>query len=150
VAGIAVLVGLQAWRPNLERAAEDPALSLFAQVEMPAHLRELFETSCADCHSQRTQWPWYAHVSPIGQWLVSHVEEGSQHFSLSRFGEYPARRQQKVFQEIAHEVESGAMPLPSYLWLHRAAMLSESERQSIVDWANTHEAAADGQRSDDD
>jgi hypothetical protein len=29
------------------------------------------------------------------------------------------------------------MPLPSYLWLHSDAKLSEAQIQSIVDWANT-------------
>jgi hypothetical protein len=150
VAPIAVALGLQAWRPNLERSVEDPAQSFFTQVDMPVDVRELLETSCADCHSQRTDWPWYAHIAPVGQWLVHHVEEGSQHFSLSRFGEYPPRRQQKIFHEIAHEVDSGAMPLRSYLWLHGDAKLSDAERQSLVDWAKAQAAARDGHGSDDD
>ena len=147
---IAVALGLQFWRPKLERAQEDPAQSFFARVPIPDELRDIVENSCADCHSQRTQWPWYAHITPVGQWLVSHVEEGSQHFSLSRFGEYPARRQQKIFHEIAHEVEAGAMPLPSYLWLHRGARLSDAQRLQLVEWAKSNAASTDGEETDED
>jgi hypothetical protein len=31
--------------------------------------RELADRACFDCHSNETEWPWYAGVAPVS-WLV--------------------------------------------------------------------------------
>jgi hypothetical protein len=38
--------------------------------------------------------------------------------------------------EICEVVEAGAMPLPSYLWIHRDAALSKAEGEMLCTWAN--------------
>ena len=38
--------------------------------------RDLMARACLDCHSNETNWPWYAYVAPVS-WLVAHdVQEG--------------------------------------------------------------------------
>jgi len=32
-------------------------------------------------------------------------------------------------------VREGGMPLPSYLWIHRDARLSEAEWKAVCDWS---------------
>ena len=30
----------------------------------------ILKRACQNCHSQRTEWPWYSHVAPMS-WLVA-------------------------------------------------------------------------------
>src|SRR5271165_2856359 len=40
-----------------------------SKLNMPPAVEALVMRSCADCHTPRTQWPWYANVPPVS-WLV--------------------------------------------------------------------------------
>jgi mono/diheme cytochrome c family protein len=89
--------------------------------------RQLFARACGDCHSNSTVWPWYGRVAPAS-WLVAHdVAEGRERLNVSEW-----QRPQKDAPKAAREVREGDMPLPSYLWLHSEARLSETERQALV------------------
>jgi hypothetical protein len=45
--------------------------------------RELAYRACMDCHSNETQWPWYAHIAPAS-WLVYYdVMRGREVLNLS-------------------------------------------------------------------
>lgn len=89
----------------------------------------LFDRACADCHSHRTVWPWYAHVAPIS-WLVTHdVEEGREHFNVSTWG----TQKHNEGDEAAEVVEEGEMPLAIYLPLHPEAKLSDAELKKLIE-----------------
>lgn len=90
--------------------------------------RVLFMRTCGDCHSHETQWPWYAKVAPVS-WLTVHdVEEGREHFNVSRFGVGG----EKDADEAVEMVESGEMPLWFYTPLHAEARLAPADRQALL------------------
>src|SRR6476620_1427609 len=37
---------------------------------------ELAQRACFDCHSNRTQWPWYSSLAPSSWRIQNHVDEG--------------------------------------------------------------------------
>jgi hypothetical protein len=65
-----------------------------------------------------------------------HVRNGKEKLNFSEFGAYSKRRQVSKLESIGKQIEGGAMPLPSYLLLHRNAALSPSEKQLLIIWAN--------------
>jgi hypothetical protein len=89
--------------------------------------RELARRACFDCHSNETRWPWYAHVAPIGWFLVSDVEEARGTFNLSDWhpGDISG-------QKAANRISSGEMPLPRYLMFHPVARLNETEKEQLI------------------
>ena len=90
--------------------------------------RETFFRACADCHSNETEWPWYAGVAPVS-WLVTRdVDEGRSEFNVSEWG-----RDEQHGDEAAEEVEEEKMPLWFYLPLHPEARLTEEERDAFVE-----------------
>jgi mono/diheme cytochrome c family protein len=91
---------------------------------------KLFQRACFDCHSNRTAWPWYAHVAPISWLLARDVNGGRQHLNFSEWSQ-----PQKHAKDIAREVQSGDMPPWFYLPMHPAAKLSDAEKQEITDGA---------------
>lgn len=48
--------------------------------------RELFFTSCFNCHSNETFWPWYSKIAPVSWLMQSDVDEGREHFNISMWG----------------------------------------------------------------
>ena len=128
-------LGLQAVRPARNLGAADGPQEVTHRYPVPADVRRLLVAACYDCHSNHTDYPWYANVQPVGWWLASHVTGGRDHLNFSDFGAYGARQAARRLDGIADQVDEGKMPLRSYLWLHPAARLTEAERTKIVDWA---------------
>ena len=46
----------------------------------------------------------------------------------------------RKLDEICDQVKSRLMPLPSYLWIHWGAKLSDDEIKILCDWANAENA----------
>lgn len=92
-----------------------------------ARTHELFTRSCADCHSNRTRWPWYSRVAPLSWLVASDVREAREHLNVSEWD-----RPQKDADEAAEEVREGEMPLKSYLVAHPEARLTDAERAELA------------------
>ncbi len=109
--------------------------AVVADFDGPAEVRAVLATSCYDCHSHETRWPWYSRVAPVS-WLVAHdVEEARDRLNFSQWGAYDAKRQAKLAEEMWEEVEEGAMPLKLYLLAHPDARLSEAAKATLRDWS---------------
>ena len=113
--------------------AENPPVE--GEVDAPPQVMAVLRTSCYDCHSHETVWPWYSHVVPA-KWLVrSHVVEGRGALNFSAWNGYDANRRGRKRDEVAEMVESGEMPLAGYVVLHKEAALTQAEAQLLVAWA---------------
>jgi hypothetical protein len=107
------------------------------ESEVPATeaVRSILRSSCYDCHSNESRWPWYAYVAPVS-WLVAYdVHEAREHMNFSTWERYDTKKQAKHLEEAWEEVEEGEMPLFFYLWLHPDAKLSDSDRTALHDWS---------------
>ena len=91
-----------------------------------AETRDLAVRACYDCHSNETVWPAYSYVAPISLIVGHHVEDGR---ALLNFSEWD---QPQHAHEIIDVVESGAMPLGSYLPLHPEADLTAAEKEALI------------------
>lgn len=100
----------------------------------PRAIQNILKRSCNDCHSNKTEYPWYAHIQPIAWWLGDHLEHGKKELNLSEFGTYNLRRKYKKLEEMYGEVKDGKMPLPSYTWIHKDAILTAEEKQLFLSW----------------
>jgi len=133
VAGVVVIQFFQIDRTNPPIFESE---TLEAAVSVPADISQIIGRSCNDCHSHKTIYPLYSHLQPSGWFLRDHVDDGRRHLNLSLFNTYDARKKVKKLEEICEQVESKEMPLPSYLWLHGDAVLSQSDAKALCDWAN--------------
>ena len=135
--GLALLfAGLQFVRPAKNQGTIDGPDFIGAKHPLPAGVRPVLQRACFDCHSNRTTYPWYAEVQPSGWWLASHVNEGKQHLNFSAFGSYSVKRQTRALDGVVDEITDRHMPLPSYTWAHRDAVLTPAEIKLLSDWAD--------------
>lgn len=129
------LIIIQFFRPtkNLGSDQEDQDISTIYKV--PDSVHQLLKSTCYDCHSNTTQYPWYAEIQPVAWWLDDHIQEGKKELNFNLFASYSPRRQYRKLEEIVEEVKEGEMPLDSYTWVHRDAKLTIEQRASITSWA---------------
>jgi hypothetical protein len=93
----------------------------------------ILDRSCADCHSDRTNWPWYSHVAPVS-WIISkHVTEARQMLDFSEWTARPVTPVERLL--ICNAVSNGRMPLPAYTAVHQDAKLSKLDVKTLCDWA---------------
>ena len=103
-------------------------------IDAPPEVMTVLRRSCFDCHSHETRWPWYSYVAPVSWWLADHVEEAREHLNFSDWPAYDFEEQDHAFGDIRDEVGEDAMPLKSYLILHRDARLSPEDKQLLLRW----------------
>jgi len=136
IALVIIFILIQFFRPekNLSGVAPHP---MSAKYPMSPDVANIFENACFNCHSNKTDYPWYANVQPVAWWLADHVKEGKQRLNFDDFTSRRIAFQNKKLEEIAEQVKEKEMPLPSYtyLGLHREAHLTDEQRSMIINWA---------------
>ncbi len=105
------------------------------RLMVPGSVEGILKTSCYDCHSNNTRYPWYANIQPMGWVLANHIKDGKDDLNFNEFGTYTKRRQFSKLKAIGSSVKEGTMPLPSYTLLHQDAILSKEEKTLVTDWA---------------
>ena len=139
IAGALLLV-IQVVRPAKSNPAVDEHKTIQASTALPTAVGAILDRSCNDCHSSKTQWPWYSNIAPASWYLVYDVNEGRKELSFSDWGSYDTRRTAKKLQEICEQLEKGKMPKWEYVLFHPAAKLSEADRRLFCDWAKQERA----------
>lgn len=136
-----VLVLIQFVRPEKNLSGENQH-NISTKYNVPPEVATLLEGACNDCHSNTTEYPWYANVQPLAWWLANHVEEGKEHLNFSTFTSRRVAVQQHKLEEIVEMVKEHEMPMPSYTWfgLHPEAKLTQEQRQTLTLWAQSQMA----------
>jgi len=134
---IVVLIGLQ-FIPKAKKnqSTEIQPMAIEIVHTVPDSVLAILKNSCFDCHSNNTNYPWYANIQPVSWWLNDHIIEGKDELNLSEFGSYSLMRQFYKFKEIEEQVEADEMPLQSYTIIHQNAALSATDKQQIAKWTS--------------
>jgi hypothetical protein len=131
-----VFVILQFFRPK-KNISDTPAINDITKVyTVPTNVMASLQTSCYDCHSNNTKYPWYSNIQPVAWWLADHIEEGKKEINFNEFASYSLRRQYRKFKEINDQLEEDEMPLKSYTIIHGDAKLSKEQKVQIYNWTN--------------
>ena len=120
---------------NINTRPEAIAKDISTVFPIPDSVKNILQTSCYDCHSNNTKYPWYAGIQPGAWWLNDHIEEGKKELNFNEFASFKIRRQYKKLEEIIKEVEEDEMPLSSYILIHTDAKLSSEHKKTLTNWA---------------
>ncbi len=131
-----VFIIIQFIRPAKNRSEGISNNDITKLYTVPADVQSILKTSCYDCHSNNTVYPWYSYIQPVAWWLNGHIKDGKKDLNFSEFASYRIRRQYKKLEEINELVKKDEMPLDSYLWIHKNAKLSDQQKLTIANWAN--------------
>jgi len=101
---------------------------------VPEDIQNILKTSCYDCHSNNTEYPWYNKIQPVSWFLEDHIKEGKEELNFSEFGAYSKRRQKTKLKSIISQIRDNEMPLEAYTLIHRDAKLSENNKKLVMEW----------------
>lgn len=119
-----------------------PAGAVDAALRAPAPVVAILNRSCIDCHSERTRWPWYAHIPPAS-WLIGRdVNHARSAMNLSRLGNGPGGSAAAVgvLSVVCKMIQSQHMPPLRYRLLHPNSGLNAGDKQALCGWATEQSA----------
>lgn len=132
---LAAFIVIQFFRPEKNRSQGISAADISNHYPVPDSIKKILEVACNDCHSNHTKYPWYAEIQPVAWWLDGHIKDGKKDLNFSEFGKYRIRRQYIKMEEVIELVKENAMPLASYTWIHKDAVLSDRQKYALTAWA---------------
>lgn len=100
----------------------------------PENVAKIIKTSCYDCHSNETIYPWYSNIQPVAWFLQNHIEEGRKHLNFSNFATYTPEKQAQKLGDAADEVAGGDMPMSSYTLIHTDAHLNMDQKSLVANY----------------
>ena len=141
---VAAFVGLQFW-PNTVRS--NPAVAKGRAVEerlrIPPDVSKLLNRSCGNCHSNRTEWPWYSRVAPFSWQVTKDVAEARSVMNFSDWQAGPgsnATLEMSWLTLMCSTVQARRMPPGRYLLLHPDARLNPGEVEAVCRWTRAESA----------
>lgn len=127
-------LAIQVFRPSRTNPEEIPGRALQSHVIWQPQIEGVWERACSDCHSNRTDWPWYSNIAPASWFVTQHVNHARDHLNVSEWQGYDPVEQIAHLNKMCDYVRIGKMPLASYTWIHRSALLSPEEKESLCTW----------------
>ncbi|NOX38354.1 MAG: heme-binding domain-containing protein [Calditrichaeota bacterium] len=104
-------------------------------IQVPEDVMTILRTSCYDCHSNETRWPWYSRIAPISWLIAEHVQDGRKHLNFSTWEQYDAKKKVHKMEDLIDVLKEGEMPLPSYLIMHSETRLTPEKTERLIQWA---------------
>ena len=131
--GIISFIAIQFFQPE-KNLSQDEKNHIFNNEQLPENVKEIFKTSCVDCHSNNTNYLWYHKIAPVS-WLVNKdVIEGKKELNFSEWGEMDNYDKIGAIEDIRQEVEQKTMPIKPYVLMHPKAKLTDEEVAVLTAW----------------
>lgn len=101
---------------------------------VPENIENKLKTSCYDCHSNHTHYPWYSKIQPVAMFLQNHVIDGKKELNFSEWDSLSVRRKKSKLKAIVNQIRDDEMPMSSYTIIHKNAKFSEVEKKEMIQW----------------
>lgn len=132
----AALVLMQFIKPE-KNISDGNTYHISTKYTVPDNVDKILKVACNDCHTNKTEYPWYANIQPVAWFLDHHVVDGKRHYNLSNFTKLPIAVQNHKLEETVEMIDKKEMPVSSYTYfgLHKGANLTDEEREVLMSWA---------------
>jgi hypothetical protein len=130
-----VFIALQFIQPAQNKNNPVLAIDISKTIPISDTVKATLKNACYDCHSNNTNYPWYAYIQPAGWLLRSHIAEAKDKLNFNEFGNYSPRQQISKLNGITNSIKDDIMPLSSYKLMHKKANLSANEKALLINWA---------------
>lgn len=135
VLGLIIFLLIQFYQPARNVSFEQDMPEDFTNVNaVPKNVATILRTSCYDCHSNNTEYPWYSYIQPVRMFMDNHIKEGKENLNFSEFGNYSERKQGNKLEQIVKQIKADEMPLASYTLIHKNAILTQENKKVLINW----------------
>ena len=132
---LVILIIIQFIHPARNNSTGDQANNIARAYNVPADVKTILIKACLDCHSNNTRYPWYSKIQPFDWWLTHHINEGKRELNFDEYTNRSIRYQYNKLEETQKQIKEGEMPLDSYTWIHKDAILTGQEKDALINWA---------------
>lgn len=129
---VALLVIIQFYPIDKSVPDYNPAGDFISVTQPSEEVEQILRTSCYDCHSFETRYPWYSSVAPVSWWMKDHINRAREELNFSKWSQYEIKKADHKLEEIVEEVEAHAMPISSYLIIHTEARLDPEKEKALL------------------
>ena len=102
---IGLLIVIQ-FIPQEKNLSDDQQFDISKKYEIPADVQVILKNACNDCHTNKSTYPWYSKIEPVGFWLNHHINDGKKHLNFSTFLQKPIAVQNHKLEEVIEQVEA--------------------------------------------
>jgi len=134
---VIVLVLIQFIHPTRNILKTHQPNNIANGYNMPTDVKAILNKACMDCHSNNTHYLWYFKIQPVDWWLTHHINKGKKQLNFDEYTNKPIRYQYHELEFLIDQVKKEKMPLASYTWVHKNAILNEQEKNTIINWAES-------------
>ena len=103
-------------------------------IQAPAEVKNILRTSCYNCHSNETKWPWYSNFAPISWMIINDVSDARNKLNFSTWNKISFEKKEELMKDIWDEVRQEDMPLTLYTFIHPEAKLDILQKNIIKKW----------------
>jgi hypothetical protein len=107
-----IFAAAQFVRPNRTNPPTDESRTIHERDSTETGLVAVLDRSCGDCHSNRTEWRWYARIAPVSWLMARGVKEGRNAVNFSEWAAYSPELQRQLLAASCQQVSAGQMPGP--------------------------------------
>lgn len=112
----------------------NPKIDKNIELNAPHDVMYILKRSCYDCHSYETKWPYYSNIAPISFVVASHVKDARSAINFSKWELIDSKTKVDRLKRAIQTVNNGMMALPSYVYAHKGAKLTKSEKEVLTSW----------------
>jgi hypothetical protein len=134
LAVLVLLIIIQFIHPSRNISSGEQPNYIAHVFNVPTEVKTILDKACMDCHSNNTRYRWYFKIQPVDWWLTNHINEGKRELNFDEYSNKSLRYQYNKMRASADLVKKGEMPLDSYLWVHKDAILTDPEKNVLINW----------------
>ncbi|MFV8342932.1 heme-binding domain-containing protein [Flavobacterium sp. XS2P39] len=137
IIGFVIFLLMQLYQPARNESYEQELTANFTKMyDVPKNVETILRTSCYDCHSNNTNYPFYSYIQPARFFMEEHIKDGKKDLNFNEFGKYSKRKQENKLEAIIKQIKSDEMPLASYTLLHKNAIVTPAQKEEVINWIN--------------
>lgn len=103
-------------------------------IQAPAEVKSILRTSCYNCHSNETNWPWYSNFAPVSWMIINDVEDARNKLNFSTWNKISFEKQEEIKKDMWDEIRQEDMPPTLYTYVHPESKLDLLQKNIIKKW----------------
>jgi len=123
-------IAIQLIRPDFQNPKVDETITLKSDPK----LMSILKTSCYDCHSNETAYPWYHRVAPVSWVMANNINAGRKALDFSNWANIDSKIKLERLTRAKQLLNNELMPKSEYLLMHKNAVLSDDKKKVLEDF----------------
>jgi len=124
---LGILLVIQVVRPNFTNAKVNPKVAFHASIPV----MKILKSSCYDCHSNETKYPWYSNIAPVSWFMADHINRGRKAINFSDWAQMDPKVKLSRLKRLNHLIKQNLMPINNYTWMHKHAKLNPKQKKIL-------------------